>query len=184
MYSTLDAERIEALFQGYGTILYGGEGVSQTEHALQCATRAERAGEGPAMIVASLLHDIGHLLRVQSGDHDRRHQDVAALALRGWLDDDVIAPIRLHVAAKRYLCAVEDGYWESLSQASKDSLALQGGAYDAALVAGFRQYSYHAAAVRLRRYDDASKIKGGQTKPLGHFLGMVAKLDVRNTVTG
>lgn len=182
MHPTLDAESIEALFLGHGASLYGGEAVSQTEHALQCATRAERAGESAPVIVASLLHDIGHFLMAEDGTYDRRHQDVAAAALRGWLGDDVIAPIRLHVAAKRYLCAVEDGYWESLSLASKKSLALQGGPYDAALVAGFRQHPHHAAAVRLRRYDDASKVPDAPTKPLGHFLSMVAKLDRRQAV--
>lgn len=166
----LDTLYLETLFRGHGHTLYGGEAISQTEHALQCATLAEQAGESDALITAALLHDIGHFVMAESGLVDMRHQDVAANALMENFSDVVTTPIQLHVAAKRYLCAVEKSYWEGLSQASKDSLVLQGGPYDAAGVAAFEQNPHYAAAVRLRRYDDAAKVVGAVTPSLEHFL--------------
>jgi len=172
----LDISRLEALFRGHGHTLYGGEAISQTEHALQCATLAEHAGESDALITAALLHDIGHFVMAESGIVDMRHQDVAANALTETFSESVTGPIQLHVAAKRYLCAVEATYWEGLSQASKDSLVLQGGPYDAAGVAAFEQNPHYAAAVRLRRYDDAAKVVGAVTPSLEHFLGKIGSL--------
>jgi phosphonate degradation associated HDIG domain protein len=174
---TLDIPTLESLFRGHGHTLYGGEAISQTEHALQCATLAEEAGEDDSLIVAALLHDIGHFVMAESGTVDMRHQDVAAKALQDRFDDAVISPIQLHVAAKRYLCAVDPAYWETLSQTSKDSLVLQGGPYDAAGVAEFQKNTHHAAAVRLRRYDDLAKVVGAVTPPLDYFLEKVARLN-------
>lgn len=169
-----DIHRLEALFRGHGHTLYGGEAISQTEHALQCATLAEHAGESDALITAALLHDIGHFVMAESGIVDRCHQDVAANALIEYFPETVTMPIQLHVAAKRYLCAVEARYWDGLSQASKDSLVLQGGPYDAAGVTTFEQNPHYAAALRLRRYDDAAKVVGAVTLPLEHFLAKVS----------
>jgi phosphonate degradation associated HDIG domain protein len=170
----MNPETIASLFNGHGAALYGSERVSQTEHALQCAMLAEQAGEPRELIVAALLHDLGHFLMAEHGSEDLRHQEVAAAALQECLDEAVIAPIRLHVAAKRYLCAVEADYWAGLSQGSKNSLVLQGGPYDAAAVATFRRAPHFEAAVRLRRYDDAAKCVGVVTPPLEHFLDIMA----------
>ncbi|MFP3534054.1 HD domain-containing protein, partial [Burkholderia sp. SIMBA_042] len=90
----------------------------QTEHALQCAQLAEQAGEPEAVIVAALLHDIGHLMLAESITADMRHQEIAADALAPLFGDDVTTPVRLHVAAKRYLGAIEPAYLNTLSPAS------------------------------------------------------------------
>jgi phosphonate degradation associated HDIG domain protein len=164
---------IEALFSGHGANLYGGEAITQTEHALQCAMLAETAGEPEAIIVAALLHDIGHLLMHEDGAYDRRHQDVGAVALIGSFDDAVIEPIRLHVAAKRYLCCVDDNYWALLSPASKHSLELQGGPFDDERAAHFARNPHAQIAVRVRQYDDFAKVKGAETPPLEHYMKMV-----------
>jgi phosphonate degradation associated HDIG domain protein len=169
----LSLANIEALFSGHGANLYGGEAITQTEHALQCALLAETAGESEAIIVAALLHDIGHLMMHEDESHDKRHQDVGAVALVGSLSDAVIEPIRLHVAAKRYLCCVDDNYWALLSPASKHSLELQGGPFDDERAAHFARNPHAQIAVRVRQYDDRAKVKGAVTPPLAHYMKMV-----------
>lgn len=173
MQQALTLSRIEGLFAGYGSAYYGREAITQTEHALQCAALAEQAGESPAVIVASLLHDVGHLMMAESNLEDKRHQDVGARALAALLGEDVVAPVRLHVPAKRYLCAVDADYWSTLSQASKDSLVLQGGPFAADEVAAFERLPYFAEAVRLRKYDDLAKVPGAVTPPLRHYLDVL-----------
>jgi phosphonate degradation associated HDIG domain protein len=175
MSSTLTLDRIAELFSGHGAALYGGERISQTEHALQCAMLAEAAGESEAIVVAALLHDIGHLLISESKDDDMRHQEVAAQALAESLPEDVIEPIRLHVAAKRYLCSVDDNYWAGLSPASKESLELQGGPFDDRQAAQFARNPHAQTAVRVRQYDDQAKVVGLNTPPLRHYLEMVGR---------
>jgi predicted HD phosphohydrolase len=81
----------------------------------------------------------------------------------------VVEPVRLHVAAKRYLCAADRGYYTDLSSASKRSLALQGGTFDAAAAAGFETEPFAEDAVRLRRWDDLAKVPGAPTKSLGDY---------------
>jgi len=171
----LTLERIEALFAGYGAAYYGGEAISQTEHALQCALLAEQAGEPEALIVAALLHDVGHLMLAESSTTDMRHQEAGADALAALFGADVTEPVRLHVPAKRYLCASDPVYHASLSSASQHSLALQGGPFDAAQAAAFGAGPYAQAATRLRRYDDLAKVVGLATPPLAHYLAMAAR---------
>lgn len=168
--------QIAELFDGYGTAFYGSEAVTQTQHALQCAHLAEQAGEEPELIAAALLHDLGHLLQASSKTQDMRHQEVAAAALASMMGPEITEPIRLHVAAKRYLCAVDAAYYDMLSQASKDSLALQGGPFDNADAQEFIARPHAEAAVRLRRYDDLAKDAQVVTSPLSHYLPMVEKL--------
>jgi phosphonate degradation associated HDIG domain protein len=173
MTETLTLARIESLFAGFGSAYYGREAITQTEHALQCAALAEQAGESPAMIAASLLHDVGHLVMAESVLEDKRHQDVGARVLAELLDESVVAPVRLHVPAKRYLCAVDGAYWSTLSQASRDSLALQGGPFTVREVDAFERLPYFAEAVRLRKYDDMAKVPGAVTPSLRHYLGLL-----------
>lgn len=176
MNTALTLVRIRDLFAGHGAAWYGGESVTQTEHALQCAWLAEQAGEPPALVAAALLHDIGHLLEApgDGGDRDRRHQDVAARALAQLFDPEVTEPIRLHVLAKRYLCAVDAAYLATLSPASVHSLELQGGPYDAGQARAFELLPHAQAAVRLRRYDDLAKVPGAVTPGLAHYLDVAA----------
>jgi phosphonate degradation associated HDIG domain protein len=170
-----------ALMAREGARQYGGEAVSQLAHALQSATLAVDAGEPDAVVIAALFHDIGHL--VGDGDDglaergiDARHEDSGAAALRALFGDAVAEPVRLHVDAKRWLCCAEPGYWEALSEASKVSLELQGGVFDAAQAAAFIRQPHAEAAVRLRRYDDLAKVRGRATPGLDAFRDQAMRL--------
>jgi phosphonate degradation associated HDIG domain protein len=164
-------DTIERLFAERGGCEYHGEAVSQLEHALQAAALAEADGAGPALVAAALLHDVGHLLHGRGEDRtaDDRHEDLGVRFLARAFGPAVTEPVRLHVAAKRYLTAARPGYLALLSPASVRSLALQGGPMAAAEVAAFEANPHHAAAVKLREYDDAAKVVGRSTPPLAHF---------------
>jgi gamma-butyrobetaine dioxygenase len=151
-------QEIARLYATRGGLRYG-EGVSQLEHALQCAVLAEAAGAGPATVAAALLHDIGHLPsgEAEAAASDNRHEAKGAQMLAGLFGPDVRGPIALHVAAKRYLCAREPGYFDALSAASKASLELQGGPFDAAAADAFERRPFWREAVALRRWDDLGK---------------------------
>lgn len=166
---------IENLFAHHGAAYYGGEAISQTEHALQCAQLAEQAGESEAVIVAAFLHDVGHLMLAESITTDMRHQEVAADALATLFTDDVTTPVRLHVAAKRYLGAIEPAYLDTLSPASVQSLALQGGVFTTEQAETFACQPHALAAVRLRRYDDLAKVVGLDTPPIAHYMEMARR---------
>uniref|UniRef100_A0A7C2P853 HD domain-containing protein n=1 Tax=Schlesneria paludicola TaxID=360056 RepID=A0A7C2P853_9PLAN len=170
------------LFRQRGGSLYGGEAVTEQEHALQAAWLAEQAGAPPALIVAALLHDIGHLLHnlpEDAPDHgiDDRHEHSGASWLRRYFGPEVAEPVRLHVAAKRYLCAVEPRYLQQLSAPSQLSLRLQGGAMSPEEVHDFERHPHAQAAVRLRHWDDAAKIAGLETPLLEHFARYFTQVD-------
>ncbi len=173
-------EVIAGLLRERGRARYGAEAVSQLQHALQCAAWAEREEAPPALIAAALLHDIGHLVaddeEAAPRGIDMQHEDVAARYLARWFLPALVEPVRLHVAAKRYLCAVEPGYFETLSFASVRSLMLQGGAYDDAGANGFIARPHAAEAVRLRRWDDLAKDPAALTPPLEHYMMIVGGL--------
>lgn len=154
----LTTKDIVRLLSDHGAKQYGREAVSQLEHALQCAHLAESAGETDEMIIASLLHDVGHTLKAENAeaiqiktDRDDLHQYSLMPFLRGKLPDAVLEPIRLHVDAKRYLCQADALYFGSLSSASVHSLALQGGVFSAVQAHAFVQQPHAEAAVRPRR---------------------------------
>ena len=167
-------EAIVDLLESRGDSQYGGEQVTQLEHALQAATLAERAQASAALISAALLHDIGHLLH-NLPDHapddgvDDHHEASAGNFLRKHFPQAVTEPVRLHVAAKRYLCAVEPGYLEQLSQPSIVSLRLQGGPMTPEEVAAFKNLAFAEDAVRLRKWDDEAKTPDFVTPNVAHF---------------
>ena len=171
----LDLAAIELLFARHGWAQYSGEPVTQLEHALQTAHLAEQSGASDVLVSACLLHDLGHLLNEQ-GDTptlrgvDDTHQYFALPFLRGVLPDAALDAIKLHVDAKRYLCAVNPAYRDRLSEDSKRSLALQGGVFDAAQAASFLGRPGARDAVLLRQWDDLAKQAGLATPPLAHFL--------------
>lgn len=174
----LGIDEILHLYRTRGAAMYGGERVTQLEHALQCAHHAERSGATRELVVACLLHDLGHLLAHRVADMpgsepgeegDDVHQFLAIPFLRGVLPDAVLDPIRLHVDAKRYLCYSEPGYWDTLSPASKRSLELQGGPFDAAGARHFLRQPHAEDAIVLRRFDDLAKDAGRTTPILEHF---------------
>ena len=173
-----------AVFDAKGGRMYSGEPVTQLEHALQSAAFAESAGADPALITAALLHDLGHLLNDQGDTPTQRgiddvHQYFALPFIRPLFSDDVLLPIRLHVDAKRYLCATRPGYHDALSADSKRSLALQGGVYSAEEAADFEAGDGAARAVELRLWDDAAKIAGLTTPPLSHFVPIMEAAQAR-----
>lgn len=166
------------LYRQRGQSQYGGEAVSQLEHALQCATLAEQAQQPLTLVVACLLHDLGHLIHhlgedVAQRGIDDRHEYRAIPVLEMLFPAAVTAPIRLHVAAKQYLCAVEKGYWDSLSPASQRSLELQGGIFSAAAATAFIQQPHAPEAVKLRWWDDMAKVPGQETPDLEHFVPLL-----------
>jgi gamma-butyrobetaine dioxygenase len=169
-------ETIGELFAGPGAGDYLGEPVTIGEHMRQAGALAEAAGAPPALVAAALLHDVGHLL--PAGPQDR-HGEAGAGWLSQWFGPEVTEPVRLHVAAKRYLCAVDAGYFGLLSDESVRTLALQGGPMNAAEAAAFGALPYSREAVAVRRWDDQAKDTGTTPPPFGHFAPLLAALAAR-----
>ena len=149
----------------YGQSCYE-ESVTQLEHALQAACLARASQAESCQVVAALLHDIGHFLmdeQSSQGDfmqEDWCHESIGADHLAEFFDPEVIGPIRLHVPAKRYLCTVDQDYYEKLSHASRQSFRLQGGEMSEEERAAFEANPSHASAVLLRGWDDRAKESG------------------------
>jgi phosphonate degradation associated HDIG domain protein len=158
-----------------GHSLYGGEAVTQLQHGLQAASLARKEGASSALIAASLLHDIGHLLHDLPDDApdagvDDVHEALGADFLDAHFTVDVVEPVRLHVAAKRYLCATDADYFKKLSGPSIQSLALQGGPMAPEEVVAFEKNPYFRDAVRLRLWDEAAKDPDWAGDALSTFL--------------
>lgn len=169
--------QIHAAFTRRGHEGYG-EGVSQLDHALQCGAFAERDGAPAALVAAAFLHDIGHLLHdlpqdVADSGLDTQHESTGSAWLSQYFGPEVTEPVRLHVAAKRYLSIAEPGYFDKLSDASKLSLKLQGGPMTADQARVFEAEPFFADAVRLRRWDEEGKIVGYQGPGAAHFDAVV-----------
>lgn len=177
---TRAVDEVLALFEGPAANRAYDESVTQLAHALQCADLAIADGADDALVAAALLHDVGHLLDTGTAHvgtaTDDRHETTGARHLRPAFGPDVTAPIALHVAAKRYLCAVDDAYLAALSPGSQHSLALQGGPMDDEEVGAFRARSHSEAAVRLRRWDDAAKVPGAATRSLADHRALLERL--------
>ncbi len=167
---------IEALFARHGDETYG-EGVTQLQHALQTAALAAAEGADDALVVAALLHDVGHFLQPTDdsfGYHKHDRSGGAWLAQR--FGPAVSEPVRLHVAPKRCLCATEADYFGKLSAASVHSLSKQGGPMSAPEVAAFSASPHAAAAIRLRRWDDGGKLDGIVVPDLPDCRERIARL--------
>lgn len=154
---------------------YGLCAVSQRQHALQAAWLAEGDGHPGTLVAAALLHDIGHMIHDLGDDPsleglDDRHEELGHAWLARHFGPEVSEPVRLHVAAKRYLCATEADYFGKLSPDSVRSLELQGGPMSVAEAAAFRASPHAASAVQLRRYDEMAKVEGLPTPGVAHFL--------------
>ncbi len=165
-------EEIAALFAGPGARDYLGEPVTIGTHMLQAAALAEAAGADPAQVAAALLHDIGHL----RNETDSGHGAAGADWLSQWFGAEVTQPVRLHVSAKRYLCAVEPGYFGLLSAESVRTLALQGGPMTAEEAAEFGALPYAGAAVAVRRWDDEAKDPAVTPPAFAHFEPLLSSL--------
>lgn len=153
---------------------YQGEAITQLEHALQSAWLAEQDGASPALVTAALFHDVGHVLHELGEDATRRglddrHEHAGAAFLARWFGASVCEPIRLHVEAKRHLCATDPSYRARLSAESQRSLALQGGPHAPQESDAFMRKQYSADALAIRHWDEAAKIVGLKTPPIEHF---------------
>lgn len=154
-------DQIFALFERFGAESYG-EDATQLQHALQVAEHARRSGCTATLIAASLLHDIGQFID-DAGNAaellgvDARHEISGAKFLAAHFPPEIYEPVRLHVAAKRYLCAIDLAYATTLSDASRLSLRYQGGPMTVVEIRAFESEPFHADAVALRRFDDAGK---------------------------
>jgi phosphonate degradation associated HDIG domain protein len=167
------------LFNDKGHSEYGGEAVTQLEHALQTATLARENNASDQLVTAALLHDIGHLLHDLPNDAplngiDDVHENKAAVFLRKYFPEAVTEPVRLHVMAKRYLSSTEETYYSLLSEPSKQSLVLQGGLMSSAEVSAFEQNPFFSDAVKLRKWDDQAKVQELTTAPVEDFEKNIA----------
>jgi gamma-butyrobetaine dioxygenase len=167
-------DELAGLFAGEGASAYLGEEVTMAQHMLQAAARAEAAGAPDALVAAALLHDLGHFHGPVSGAElmagtDNRHSHTGADRLAEWFGPEVTEPVRLHVAAKRYLCAVEPGYFGRLSEASVYTLEVQGGPMSPAEVAAYEANPHAADGIAVRRWDDEGKDPEAPTPDFAHF---------------
>jgi phosphonate degradation associated HDIG domain protein len=178
-------ERIEHWFALHGATSYEGhrrESVSALAHALQCAQMAEDARAESSLVAAALLHDVGHFVAIAEigamADVDDVHELRGVAVLVRDFPPAVVEPIRLHVAAKRWLTAVEPAYLRGLSPASVHSLAQQGGPFQPGEIARFEALPYAEDAVRLRRWDDLAKTPGRATPGLDYYLAVLDEVRV------
>jgi phosphonate degradation associated HDIG domain protein len=184
-------DEILRMFEKRGSEAYFGEPVSVTEHSLQTAHAAQLEGAPARLVVAALLHDIGHLVdhvpddiapaggsladrSVADWTVDARHEEVGGRWLAMWFAPEIHEPVRLHVPAKRYLCAVDTSYFARLSPASVRTLELQGGPMSMEEVAAFETERFFAEAVRIRRWDDQGKVHGLATPHLEEYGDLIA----------
>jgi gamma-butyrobetaine dioxygenase len=174
-------DEIEQLYATRAQGEYFGEAITQLEHGLQSAYFAEAGGAAETVIIAALLHDIGHLVVDVPTDladwtHDARHEDTGADWLAAHFGPAVTEPVRLHVPAKRYLCATDPAYFARLSPASVHTLRLQGGPMSAEEVAAFEANPYYRDAITLRLCDEQGKVLGFSAPALSTYRERIAAL--------
>ena len=171
---------IRDVFVRRGSDSYLGEEVTMSEHMLQAAALAEAEGADDALVVAALLHDVGHYVDEFStysaiDKIDKQHDVVGAELLAPYFDSRVVAAVRLHVAAKRYLCATRPEYSAQLSVASVHSLSLQGGPMSSVEVAEFEKIAGFGDSVRVRMWDDRAKVPRAPTKSFDEYVPLLLR---------
>lgn len=177
-----DLDEVLELYERWGSEHYD-EDLSQLDHAAQVAAWAVHEDDVDAAVAAALLHDVGHLLVMEARatgapvtDADMRHEALGARHLARLFGPAVTRPIALHVQAKRYRCAVDPAEVDRLSPGSQLSLRLQGGPMTADEVTRFEAHPAHAAAVTLRRRDDAGKVLGADPAPFATHEPLLRRL--------
>ncbi|MFI4918771.1 MAG: HD domain-containing protein [Legionellales bacterium] len=166
---------ISRYFVTAGTTNYIGESVSQVEHALQCAYFAEQSGHSEEVILASLLHDIGHFATTTK-QHTMadlgivHHEWIGALlAYQLNFSAKVALLIGHHVNAKRYLAGKKPHYFARLSSASQQTLAYQGGAMASNERLAFEQLPFFREILQVRVNDEKAKEINLLVPDLEHF---------------
>jgi gamma-butyrobetaine dioxygenase len=175
------SEELFSIYTQQGEALYFGEAVTVAEHCLQAAHLAQAANAPESLVIAALLHDIGHLIEPAAADiadwhSDAQHELTGSRWLAARFGPAVWQPVRLHVAAKRYLCATDAAYAGKLSAASLVTLRLQGGPMSGVEAAAFEAEAYHRDAVRLRLWDDQGKIADLPTADFGDYCALIDRL--------
>jgi gamma-butyrobetaine dioxygenase len=183
---TAPFDAIAGLFATAGARDYLGEPVTVLAHLLQAAAQAEAAGAPPAVVAAALLHDVGHLLEADGtaglsgaalmAGRDNDHGERGAAWLASWFGPQVTEPVRLHIAAKRYLCATDPAYYGLLSEASRYTLAVQGGPMTVPQARAFEALPGHRDAISVRRWDDQAKDPAARVPGLDHYRPLLAAL--------
>ncbi len=186
---TSPVDRLAELFASAGADDYLGEPVTVAQHLLQSAALAAAAAAPPALVAAALLHDTGHLRGSDPGSDeaelsgqelmagtDNDHGERGAAWLARWFPATVTEPVRRHVAAKRYLCTAEPGYFALLSPASVYTLSVQGGPMSAAEAREFEAGGYAAGPVAVRRWDDQAKDPAARVPGFAHYRPLLEGL--------
>jgi phosphonate degradation associated HDIG domain protein len=184
-YSKLSGENIvdfiADIFERRGAEEYLGEPVSISAHMYQSAHLAEEEGASEELIVAALLHDIGHFTNEFPDNAaelgiDSHHDRAGAAVIAPYFPKIVTDCVRHHVSAKRYLCAVDPAYFSKLSEASVLSLKLQGGPMTESAARKFSKNNDVEAIVRVRKWDDEAKIPGKKTEKFDYFAPMIQRI--------
>jgi phosphonate degradation associated HDIG domain protein len=178
-------DELLSIYDGRGASAYFGEAVTVTEHGLQAAHFARRDSASDSLVIAALLHDVGHLIEtvpaeIDDWKSDERHEVIGSRWLASYFGPEVCEPVRLHVPAKRYLCTTEPTYFDTLSPASVMTLKLQGGPMSCGASEAFEAEPYFRDAVRLRRWDDEAKIAGLATPDFLHYRPLIERLAARS----
>lgn len=163
-----------SLFVEAGRRAYG-ESVTQLAHALQCAALARHDRADDEVVVAALLHDIGHLMEREEDRPEHHHGCGGAALVRPFVPARIAWLIEHHVIAKRYLCTVDARYVDRLSPVSRRSYAAQGARLTPEEQLGLETHPWFGDAVRLRRWDDAAKVPGAPCSPLVEYAALLER---------
>lgn len=169
---------VKELFELAKAEEYLGEDITLVEHMIQCAENARTDNAPDWLIVAALLHDIGHLLvpdaaSAQDSGIDMHHDDVGAEWISKRFPNNIVQVVRLHVDAKKYLVATDVAYFDNLSEASQITLEIQGGVFSDSEATDFIQQQFAHEAVLLRKWDDAGKVRGAALATIEDFEDLI-----------
>ncbi|MEO3803415.1 HD domain-containing protein [Nonomuraea sp. B1E8] len=165
----LSRAELHRLFDGLADLPYGGEAVDQRTHALQTAAHAVAAGADDELVLAAAFHDVGRARPVAERHRGLPHERAGAAFARDHLTERSAWAIERHVAAKRYLVAVDPAYHDTLSPVSVCTLRAQGGPMSREEAAAFEAHPWSADAISLRLWDDAAKDPSGPVLPMGEL---------------